>query len=72
MVTMKLSENYLLSVTVRDSGVPGMDTLEMYQQFPLAQHPRQQRILQLTLPPGQLFDITQAIRDGVARKVQNE
>lgn len=50
-----------LDLNMGPSGIPGAKTFEIYQTMPLAQTIRAQRILQLTLPPTQLLDISRLI-----------
>ena len=49
MTTLKIHDNCLVTMLTKPSGIPGLTTVEIYQRFPHAQHPRDQRILQLNL-----------------------
>lgn len=52
MITLYETQQYRLEGCVKKNN--GLATLELFQTFPEAQHPRQQRICQLNLPTDKL------------------
>ena len=55
------ANNYLLEGRILDSRTGR--TVELYQTFPDAEHPRAQRILQLNLPPQAYFRLAKIFEE---------
>lgn len=55
-MTHELSKDCLLDIRLQSSG-HGLQTLEIYQKFPLAQKPRWQRVMQVTGTADQIRSI---------------
>ena len=64
-MVLTLTDNCDLDVTVQPSGIPGILTLDIRRQFPHAQHPRWQPLLQVNAPPCQLWEIATFIHNAV-------
>ncbi len=59
---LKLSEDYILSITTKPSGIPDHQTVELSAMYPLAQKPRWQRLAQITVTEPQRIAIGNAIK----------
>lgn len=54
---LNLSDDCLLQADVRESGIPGILTLDLLRCFPHAQRPRWQNELQINASPCQLWEM---------------
>lgn len=62
-----LSDDCLLDVHLRDSGIDGIVTLDLLRCFPHATRPRWQLELQINATPCQLWEMASFIHDAVHR-----
>jgi len=56
-MVLTLTDNCDLDVTVKPSGIPGILTLDIKRQFPQAQTPRWQPLIQVNATPCQLWEL---------------
>ena len=57
MQDIQLSEDCILRLESKPSGIRELITLEISRHYPHAQHPRWQQLLQVTGTPCQLWEI---------------
>ena len=58
---LKLSGDMILKITRQPSGIPDYETITLSQCFPMAQSPRYETIMQLTVTRAQALAIADAI-----------